>query len=249
MLCLDCGAEMRLVQVTEDTTMLVSGYEHHTWQCTGCSTTERRMIFTREKTPTPSVTIEQTHVMRAKPVQTVPIEPTSVQSAQTAPVETTVQVKASQTKAVEKTQMPVQPAIQTLPLRTNAWVKAVEKVHERQKAADAAKRSAEFKAFWDNLLSVPSPSTSSERLSHQKADDLVRSPAEPIASPAPTAPEACRPEQRLHAKELLVKRDDQIKRGQVIAQSGQTGKVNAPQLHFEVRRGATPLDPVLFLKG
>ena len=177
--------------------MFVSGYEHHTWQCSGCSTTERRMIFTREKTPTPSVTIDPTHVMRAKPVQTVPIEPTSVQSAQTAPVETTVQVKASQTKAVEKTQMPVQPAIQTLPLRTNAWVKAVEKVHERQKAADAAKRSAEFKAFWDNLLSVPSPSTSSERLSHQKADDLVRSSAEPVASPAPTAPdEPCRPEQR-----------------------------------------------------
>jgi len=202
MLCLECGAEMRLVQVTEDTTMFVSGYEHHTWQCSGCSTTERRMIFTREKTPTPSVTINPTHVMRAKPVQTVPIEPTSVQSAQTAPVETTVQVKASQTKAVEKTQMPVQPAIQTLPLRTNAWVKAVEKVHEREtaqrKAADAAKRSAEFKAFWDNLLSVPSPSTSSERLSHQKADDLVRSSAEPVASPAPTAPdEPCRPEQRL----------------------------------------------------
>ena len=199
MLCLDCGAEMRLVQVTEDTTMFVSGYEHHTWQCSGCSTTERRMIFTREKTPTPSVTIEPTHTMRAKPAQTVPIEPTSVQSAQAAPVETTVQDKASQTDAVETTQeVPVQPTIQTLPLRANAWVKAVEKVHERQKAADAAKRSAEFKAFWDNLLSDPSASTSSERLSDQKADDLVRSPAEPIASPAPTAPdEPCRPEQRL----------------------------------------------------
>ena len=52
-----------------------------------------------------------------------------------------------------------------------------------------------------------------------------------------------------HAQELLVKRGDHIKRGQVIAQSGRTGKVNAPQLHFEVRRGATPLDPVRFLKG
>jgi LysM repeat protein len=52
-----------------------------------------------------------------------------------------------------------------------------------------------------------------------------------------------------HAKELLVKRGDQIKRGQVIAHSGQTGNVNAPQLHFEVRRGATPLDPVRFLKS
>jgi hypothetical protein len=66
-------------------------------------------------------------------------------------------------------------------------MKAVEKVHEREtakrKAADAAKRSAEFKVFWDNLLSVPSPSTSSERSSNEKADDLLRSPAEPVASP------------------------------------------------------------------
>jgi LysM repeat protein len=52
-----------------------------------------------------------------------------------------------------------------------------------------------------------------------------------------------------HAKELLVKRGDQIKRGQVIAHSGQTGNVNAPQLHFEVRRGAKPLDPIRFLKS
>jgi murein DD-endopeptidase MepM/ murein hydrolase activator NlpD len=52
-----------------------------------------------------------------------------------------------------------------------------------------------------------------------------------------------------HAKELLVKRGDQVKRGQLIARSGQTGNVNAPQLHFEVRRGATPLDPIKFLNG
>jgi LysM repeat protein len=52
-----------------------------------------------------------------------------------------------------------------------------------------------------------------------------------------------------HAKELLVKRGDQIKRGQVIAHSGQTGNVNAPQLHFEIRRGATPLNPMRFLKS
>jgi murein DD-endopeptidase MepM/ murein hydrolase activator NlpD len=52
-----------------------------------------------------------------------------------------------------------------------------------------------------------------------------------------------------HAKELLVKRGDQVKRGQVIARSGQTGNVNAPQLHFEVRKGASPLDPIKFLNG
>jgi murein DD-endopeptidase MepM/ murein hydrolase activator NlpD len=52
-----------------------------------------------------------------------------------------------------------------------------------------------------------------------------------------------------HAKELLVKRGDQVKRGQMIARSGQTGNVNAPQLHFEIRKGATPLDPTKFLNG
>jgi murein DD-endopeptidase MepM/ murein hydrolase activator NlpD len=35
----------------------------------------------------------------------------------------------------------------------------------------------------------------------------------------------------------------------VIARSGQTGNVNAPQLHFEVRKGASPLDPIKFLNG
>jgi murein DD-endopeptidase MepM/ murein hydrolase activator NlpD len=52
-----------------------------------------------------------------------------------------------------------------------------------------------------------------------------------------------------HAKELLVKRGDQVKRGQMIARSGQSGNVNAPQLHFEIRKGASPLDPTKFLNG
>ena len=50
-----------------------------------------------------------------------------------------------------------------------------------------------------------------------------------------------------HASEILVKRDDPVKRGQVIAKSGQTGNVSAPQLHFEIRKGATPIDPMPFL--
>jgi murein DD-endopeptidase MepM/ murein hydrolase activator NlpD len=52
-----------------------------------------------------------------------------------------------------------------------------------------------------------------------------------------------------HASELMVKRGDQIKRGQVIAKSGQTGNVTSPQLHFEIRKGATPVDPMQFLTG
>jgi murein DD-endopeptidase MepM/ murein hydrolase activator NlpD len=52
-----------------------------------------------------------------------------------------------------------------------------------------------------------------------------------------------------HARELLVKRGDQVKRGQVIAKSGQTGNVDAPQLHFEIRKGPAPLDPMPLLSG
>lgn len=50
-----------------------------------------------------------------------------------------------------------------------------------------------------------------------------------------------------HAKELFVKRGDTVKRGDVIAKAGQTGSVSSPQLHFEVRKGATALDPMKFL--
>ena len=50
-----------------------------------------------------------------------------------------------------------------------------------------------------------------------------------------------------NASELLVKRGDTIKRGQVIALSGQTGNVTSPQLHFEIRKGSTPVDPTKYL--
>ncbi len=52
-----------------------------------------------------------------------------------------------------------------------------------------------------------------------------------------------------NAKELLVKRGDNIKRGQVIANAGQTGNVTSPQLHFEIRKGSTPVDPTKYLSG
>ena len=44
-------------------------------------------------------------------------------------------------------------------------------------------------------------------------------------------------------------RPENVKRGQVIAHSGQTGNVTSPQLHFEIRKGATPVDPAQYLSG
>ena len=47
-----------------------------------------------------------------------------------------------------------------------------------------------------------------------------------------------------HNSELLVKKGDTVKQGQVIAKSGKTGDVKKPQLHFEVRKGKQPVDPL-----
>jgi murein DD-endopeptidase MepM/ murein hydrolase activator NlpD len=52
-----------------------------------------------------------------------------------------------------------------------------------------------------------------------------------------------------HASDILVKRGETVKRGQVIAHAGQTGNVTSPQLHFEIRKGATPVDPAQYLSG
>jgi hypothetical protein len=71
MLCIACGAEMRLMQAVPDTTMMVSGYEHHTWQCTGCDEVERRLVFTREKTPAANVPVQ--------PAAAAPVHPTAPQ--------------------------------------------------------------------------------------------------------------------------------------------------------------------------
>jgi murein DD-endopeptidase MepM/ murein hydrolase activator NlpD len=52
-----------------------------------------------------------------------------------------------------------------------------------------------------------------------------------------------------HNGELNVKRGEKVKRGQVIAKSGQSGNVTSPQLHFEIRKGSTPVDPMPHLGG
>ena len=52
-----------------------------------------------------------------------------------------------------------------------------------------------------------------------------------------------------HNGDIEVKRGDTVKRGQTIAKSGQSGNVASPQLHFELRKGSTPVDPTGYLAG
>ncbi|MBY0612270.1 MAG: peptidoglycan DD-metalloendopeptidase family protein [Beijerinckiaceae bacterium] len=50
-----------------------------------------------------------------------------------------------------------------------------------------------------------------------------------------------------HNGELDVKKGETVKRGQIIAKSGATGDVTSPQLHFQLRKGELPVDPIKLL--
>jgi murein DD-endopeptidase MepM/ murein hydrolase activator NlpD len=50
-----------------------------------------------------------------------------------------------------------------------------------------------------------------------------------------------------HNEENLVKEEVLVKQGDAIAKVGKTGSATGPHLHFEIRKGSEPLDPMQFL--
>ena len=52
-----------------------------------------------------------------------------------------------------------------------------------------------------------------------------------------------------HNSKLLVEKGQKVKKGQVIALSGNTGTSTGPHVHFEVRKNGKPIDPITFLKN
>jgi hypothetical protein len=67
MRCMACGAEMALMNVVQDDTMAVSGFEHHTFMCSGCGDVEQRLVFAKPGEPSSS--------NAASPVLAKPAEP------------------------------------------------------------------------------------------------------------------------------------------------------------------------------
>lgn len=50
-----------------------------------------------------------------------------------------------------------------------------------------------------------------------------------------------------HLSRVSVKKDQLVGKGQMIGNVGSTGRSTGPHLHFEVRYGADPVDPMVYL--
>ena len=48
---------------------------------------------------------------------------------------------------------------------------------------------------------------------------------------------------------ILVKRGQKVQRGQTIAKAGTSGSVDRPQVHFELRKGSRPVDPMKYMSS
>jgi hypothetical protein len=45
--CMECGAEMILMKVAQGDAMAVLGFERHTFRCSACHETDRRLVFVK----------------------------------------------------------------------------------------------------------------------------------------------------------------------------------------------------------
>ena len=115
MRCLACGAEMKLIEVVRDDTMMVPGYEDQTFECLDCHEIDRRRVFRGEGTvsageptlpPAPGLQApipEVSTITAAAASATAPSETTT-------PFETAVPIAAAATAAAEPDIVPLHAA-------------------------------------------------------------------------------------------------------------------------------------------
>ena len=71
MRCTACGAELILTNVVPDETGAVGGVEHHTFVCSACHVTERRVVFIKDGRETDSPPVPMQTAARLKRASSV----------------------------------------------------------------------------------------------------------------------------------------------------------------------------------
>ena len=49
-----------------------------------------------------------------------------------------------------------------------------------------------------------------------------------------------------HMNDLIIRKNEEVVKDQVIGHIGETGDVSSPQLHFAIRQGKQPIDPLIY---
>jgi hypothetical protein len=153
-----CGAEMVLMNVVQDDTMAVPGFEHHTFTCSECQDVEERLVFTKQNRESDTEPMLEQAAPAVAPASTVQDEPVAASGLLSCPVEpdqTVSTVPAEPTEPVQPTQTASLAPVQTAPeepiienhtplsFQRNAWGKAlVEKLHNLMERATTAREAA-----------------------------------------------------------------------------------------------------------
>jgi hypothetical protein len=153
-----CGAEMVLMNVVQDDTMAVPGFEHHTFTCSECQDVEERLVFTKQNRESDTEPMLEQAAPPVAPASTVQDEPVAASGLLSCPVEpdqTVSTVPAEPTEPVQPTQTASLAPVQTAPeepiienhtplsFQRNAWGKAlVEKLHNLMERATTAREAA-----------------------------------------------------------------------------------------------------------
>jgi hypothetical protein len=176
MRCMACGAEMRLVRVVRDDTMMVTGYEHHTLQCSECHEEERRLVFSREGTPSPvepapaATPAPESNTSRTNAAETT-ANATNASETNVAATNAT-DANATDTNATETTPAASKPAPAAVPLPcANMLALVAELSATAQEAAEPA-----------------APPTTAAAPAAEGASSIIEPSAEAPPSPAPDEP-------------------------------------------------------------
>jgi hypothetical protein len=181
MRCLGCGAEMILLKVVPDTNMMVTGYEHHTLQCSGCYEVEQRLIFSLRNEPPPDD--KRPDRLAAEAPAAAPPPPPPAEASP--PGAFVANGGATEVRAPARA--------------ASAWTRAVDKVRMQQAdlkerlhaRAESARKIIAFNQDWESLAvpqsSAPAPEQS--RSTNSGEEHGADAAPAPVADGAP-APDA-----------------------------------------------------------
>ena len=136
MQCAACGAKMLLTGVALADIATMPGFEHHTFKCSSCPQTARRLTICRAKMavvePLAPIAASQTPAshFRTTPLETSRSQPNAAEKLHSTEAMPEEQKATDWKPAVEKLALALKE--RAVEARASAWAKAVEQLHARQ---------------------------------------------------------------------------------------------------------------------